>query len=292
MTQDLAQSDFILNSDGSIYHLNLLPEEIANTIILVGDPERVPVVSQYFDQINLKKQKREFVAHTGRIGKLPISVISTGIGAGSIDIVLNELDALVNIDFKSRQFKSELTQLRLIRLGTCGGLAPEIGVDNLVVSEFGASFDGIIRYYQRNLSDAERELTEIMQQHFFAAIEVSNAYVAAGSEELIQHFSTEARRGITLTCAGFYGPQGRKLRAPLAGKNILDIAQTFSHERHALLNFEMETAAIYGLGRVLNHSCCSISTVLANRALKTFSKDPERSVKKMIEIIFAKLETL
>ncbi len=277
------KSALILNADASIYHLNLHPHEIANTIFLVGDPDRVPLVSRHFDHIEIQKQKRELVTHTGTIGQQRVSVVSTGMGVGSIDIVLNELDALVNIDFKTYQVKEKLTKLNLIRLGTCGSLSLDIPVDAQVVSEYAIAFDGLMQFYRQPQDESEKTLLEKTHQHFSDFPMVGAVYVAKGSASLINLFKEACYSGITATAVGFYGPQHRQLRAPLFEKDILDKAATFQFNGLSVVNFEMETAAIYGLSRVFGHRCCSISTVVANRIRDEVSRDSKRSIEQMIE---------
>lgn len=285
-TRKIAGSALITNPDGSIYHLNLLPQDIAKTIILVGDPGRVPEVSKHFDKIEVRKQKREFITHTGYVGKNRISVISTGIGVGNIDIVINELDALVNIDLKHYHEKSTLTSLQFIRLGTCGGLSLQADADELVVSAYAMSFDGILHFYQRTLNEKEQQIETAIQQHFQSLPVVKNAYAAQGDTLLMNQFAKNCLPGITLTCPGFYGPQSRFLRAPLATVDLIQLAQTFEFDNLAVTNLEMETATIYALSRLLGHQACSISTILANRMTQKISTDPKRAVEKMIEQFF------
>ncbi|MCH9769487.1 MAG: nucleoside phosphorylase [Gammaproteobacteria bacterium] len=280
--EPISATDLLLNPDGSVYHLKLLPNEIAPTVILVGDPARAGLVAAQFDRITATKQKREFVTYTGYIGDLFISVVGTGIGAGNIDIVLNELDALVNIDLTTRTIKSKFTKLRFIRLGTCGGLDADIPVDTVVRSDYAISFDGLLNYYcQKNIA-VEPALAAAIQRHFHALPMASNLYCAKASQELSQRFANYAS-GITLTCPGFYGAQGRRLRLDLIDTNLLDIAEKFRYQNLKIVNLEMETAAIYGIGRLLGHECISLSTVVANRATKQASQDMQASVLNMLE---------
>ena len=285
----LKPSELILNPDGSVYHLNLLPEDIAETIIFVGDPDRVPVVSKHFDTIEIKKNKREFCTHTGTVGNKRISVISTGIGEDNIDIVLTELDALVNIDFKTRQIKDDFTKLRIIRMGTSGALRAEIPLDSLLFSSYAVGFSGLLSFYDWRPNTQEDNLQAQCQQAFESLPACASIYVAAGSQDLLRQFKSLGTQGITLTCNGFYGPQRRQVRAPLAGPDIFALANDIAFEGCYVSNLEMETAAIYGLSRLLGHDACSISAIVANRASQVFSKNPELAVENMIKSVLAEI---
>ncbi len=275
----LAPSELIINPDGSIYHLHLKPEDIARTIITVGDPERVKMVSQYFDEIHVKKSKREFHTHTGRIGNTPISVISTGIGTDNIDIVFNELDALVNIDFDQREIKAEHTALNFIRIGTSGALQADIPVDSFVVSDFGVGFDGLMHFYQFQPNEKEAKIEQALKGLNLRI----PAYVAQGSTALKEKLAADFIAGITTTCTGFYAPQGRALRLNPRYRNLLDDIKNSSTTMGRFTNFEMETAGIYGMSRLLGHQAISLNAILANRVKGTFSAQPKVVVKKLIE---------
>ena len=280
--QPIGDSELIITSKGTIYHIDLSPEQLADTVITVGDPDRVAEVSKYFDHIEHKAQHREFVSHTGFIGKKRMTVVGTGIGPDNIDIVLNELDALANIDFTSRLPKKETTSLSIIRMGTCGSLQADVPVDSLVVSTHGIGLDNLLHYYQHHTDNNERQLLQDFEQHTGLHNEVIAPYIAEGSHDLRQHFTSGYVHGITITCPGFYGPQGRVLRGPIAFPKLIDDLTTFRSGEHRITNFEMETSAIYGLGRVLGHRCMSINTVVANRIEKTFSSDANTAIDKMI----------
>lgn len=285
-------SELIINEQGNIYHLNLAPEQLADTIITVGDPDRVPLVSQYFDRIEHKAQHREFVTHTGYIGKKHISVVSTGIGPDNIDIVFNELDALVNIDFNTRTIKKEKKSLSVIRLGTSGALQADIPVDSLVASSFGIGLDNLLHYYQHTDNTEEGYILNDFIQHAQLANTPVTPYIAEGAIRLRNHFTEGYTHGITVTCPGFYGPQGRVLRGSIAFPHLIDALGTFGSRQQKITNFEMETAAIYGLGKILGHYCLSINTIVANRIQKTFSKDSGAAVDKMIRHSLALIEKL
>ncbi len=252
-----------LRHDGAIYHLNLKPGEVADTVILVGDPERVSLVSRHFDSIEVKKSNREFVTHTGVLKGQRVSVVSTGIGTANIDIVLNELDALHNIDFSTRQIKAEPTSMRCLRLGTCGAVQPETQPGSVVGSRYAVGFDNQMLFYPRALSDQEERVKKAVVEHLNSAI-VPSCYVAAASDWFDSWF-TFGDVGVTFTCPGFYAAQNRCLRAPILAESIFDCVQRWSYPGEVPLNFEMETAMIYGLGRVLGHRCGSISLVVYNR---------------------------
>lgn len=289
MIKRLMDSELILNSDGSIYHLNLLPEDIADTIILVGDPNRVKQVSKYFDRIDVQKTKREFVAHTGMMGSERISVVGTGIGAGNIDITMSELDALVNVDLKNRVVKESHRKLRFIRLGTSGSLQDHIPVDHLLISSYGIGLDGLMLYYDWENNANEKKLLDLCREKFSSSPIVNAMYVASGSQTLIELFQKKeiGFLGMTLTCPGFYGAQNRQLRAPLANPEMFVKAREILFENQLITNLEMETAAIYGMARLLGHDACSISAIIANRATQTFSTDPDKTVDDMIQRVLA-----
>lgn len=279
----LTPSELILNPDGSVYHLNLLPQDIADTIILVGDPNRVAEVSRHFDRIDVKKSKREFVTHTGMMGKKRLSVVGTGIGAGNIDITMNEIDALFNIDLETRTIKKTHQSLRFIRLGTSGALQPDIAVDSLVISRYAVGMDGLVRYYDWQETADEKALRLIAQEAFATLPVVHSLYAAAGSEVLTKLFSSLGKAGITLTSPGFYGAQDRRLRIPVSQPDFLSFARQVHFKDCVVTNLEMETAAIYGLARLLGHEACSISAIVANREQQVFSEQPQKTIDAMIE---------
>jgi len=286
---NIQASELILNPDGSIYHLHLRPEEVAPVIITVGDQDRVPLVSRYFDRIEHRAQKREFVTHTGWIGNTRISVISTGIGPDNIDIVMNELDALFNIDLETRQVKKQHTALTLVRIGTAGSLQPEIPVDGFVVSSAGFGMDGLLQFYQAPAQQQHPAL-EALRRHFAGVWEFPVApYFAPADPDLAGAFEQGFYTGITATNPGFYGPQGRQLRAAVRLPQYLDLLQQFEFENQRVVNLEMETAALYGLAQLLGHRALSVSTILANRPLGQFSTDPARAVDILIQQVLEKI---
>lgn len=288
-TTTLAQSELILNPDGSVYHLDLLPEDVADTVITVGDPDRVAAVTRYFDSIELIKQKREFITHTGYLGNKRISVISTGISTDNIDIVFNELDALVNVNLKERTFKQQLKSLKIIRIGTTGGLHPEIPIDSFVVSSFGVGMDGMASFYELDLNLEEQDLTESFLQLFNNDRIVQGTYVSQGNPSLVNLLSPGSITGITVTCGGFYGPQGRLLRIKPKYTDFIQRLQRFNWQGHRLVNLEMETAGMYALGKRMGHQVCSISAVIANRCHQQFSTDSYKTIDNLIRFVLEKL---
>ncbi|MEO5968024.1 MAG: nucleoside phosphorylase [Ferruginibacter sp.] len=275
-------SELIINDRGAVYHVNCRPEEIATTIITVGDPDRVKEVSKHFDKIEFKNQHREFVTHTGYIGNKRLSVVSTGIGPDNIDIVLNELDALVNIDFETRTIKDKLTSLNIVRLGTSGSLQAEIGVDSFVASTHGLGLDNLMNYYQLESNPLENELIQSFATHTQMQV-VSNPYISSAGVSLLKNFVDGFHHGITVTCPGFYGPQGRVLRMGLKLPFLIDQLTTFNFGEYRISNFEMETSALYGMSKVLGHQCLSLSAIVANRISKEFSKDGQAAVENLIK---------
>ncbi len=284
----IPESELIIDKRGAIYHLGVRPEELAGIVILVGDPDRVPVVSKYFDRIEFKLQHREFITHTGFIGKKRISVISTGIGPDNIDIAMNEVDALANIDFDSRTIKPNLTSLNIFRFGTCGSLQADIPVDNLVAGTHGLGFDNVMHYYNQPSNAAEQEIISDFVKHTGLSGNVV-PYIFTGSANLLQLFKEDYHTGITVGCPGFYGPQGRILRLPLAYPGLIEKLTSFRSGAHRISNFEMESSAIYGLGRALGHHCLSLNVIVANRVLQQFSKDGGAAVEKLIKTSLEKI---
>jgi uridine phosphorylase len=278
----IPESELIINSRGAIYHLDLKPDELADTVITVGDPGRVALVSKHFDHIEYEGHHREFVSHTGMVGKKRITVTSTGIGPDNIDIVLNELDALKNIDFETRTIKQDHTPMTIIRLGTSGSLQADIPVDSLVAGTHGLGLDNLLNYYKFDNNNEEEQLL----QQFIAHTQLSGKiqpYLASCGASIIRHFVDGFHQGITVTCPGFYGPQGRILRLPISNPSLVDNLTSFSFGNHRISNFEMETSAIYGLGKLLGHHCLSVNVIVANRVRKEFSKDSAAAVHNLIE---------
>ena len=286
----IAESELIINERGAVYHLNCRPEEIAGTIITVGDPDRVVEVSKYFDTIEFKNHHREFVTHTGFIGNKRLTCVSTGIGPDNIDIVLNELDALANINFTTRSIKEELTCLNIIRLGTSGSLQKEIPVDHFVASTHGLGLDNLMHFYRTQNNEEEKQIIQSFNTHTQLSSGNLSPYINMASGALLKHFTGQYHQGITVTCPGFYGPQGRILRMGLAYPNLIDNLTGFSFGNHRISNFEMETSAIYGIGKLLGHHCLSLSAIVANRITKTFSSNGNLAVENLIKTSLAIIE--
>jgi len=278
----IKESELILNPDGSIYHLNLKPENISNTIIFVGDQDRVNKVTSNFDSIEFETQKREFKTQTGHYKGKRITVISTGIGPDNIDIVLNELDALANIDFKTRQIKDKLTSLDIIRIGTSGALQDHIPVDSFLLSTHGLDINGMLHSYKidaiRN-SDIEEAFVQQTNWHHNKA----NPIVIKGSHKLEKRFeSDKMHKGLTATAGGFYGPQGRVLRLDIQDAELNSKMDAFNFNGVKIANFEMETSAIYGLAKLMGHEAMSLNAIIANRVLGTFSKSSSTVIENLI----------
>ena len=282
-------SELILNSDGSIYHLHLKPSDIADTLIFVGDQERVGEVTKYFDRIDFEMQSREFKTQTGYYKGKRLSVISTGIGPDNIDIVLNELDALVNIDFNTREIKATKTSLSIVRIGTSGALQPDIDVDSFVISSYGMDINGMLQSYKIDaIKHADIEAAFV--KHTQWSPQKPYPVIIENSKQLEAKLkSDQTLNGLTATCSGFYGPQGRVLRLELQDDSLNRKMDSFDYKGLRVTNFEMETSAIYGLSKLLGHKACSMNAILANRALGTFSKTPLATIDKLIVYTLNKL---
>lgn len=282
MIKKLAASELVLNEDGSVYHLNLKPEDIAEKIILVGDPDRVPRVSKYFDKIEIKKNKREFYTHTGVLRGERITVMSSGIGTENIDIVMNELDALVNIDLKNKELKDTHQSLQLFRLGTCGSVNPDIEVDNMLVSKNVVGLDGLLHFY------SDYHFENDFSKNFLAKFPYENIkpmlYFSDWAEDIADYYKDAKYHGNTATFPGFYAPQGRQLRLKSLEDKFLEVLNDLG-----VSNFEMETSAIYGLSKLLGHKALTVNCVIANRRRGEFSADHHQSEKMMIEWVLERL---
>ena len=286
----LPPSELIINPDGSIYHLNLRPEQLAKTVITVGDPDRVSMISNYFDRIDTKVQKREFVTHTGVLQGKEISVISTGIGTDNIDIVFNELDALANIDFENRVEKDDHTALDIIRIGTSGCLQEDIPIDSFLISAYGLGLDGLMLYYEYAKKEIDQMAEKAFEEYAGGKIDFPlNPYIFAGGKGLIDHLGEGLLKGITVTCPGFYAPQGRQLRAKVKDSQLIPTLRNFTFQGTRITNFEMETAGIYGMSSILGHNAISCNALLANRINNTFSPEPSKPVKALIELMIERI---
>lgn len=287
--QTFPESELIITPERSVYHLNLRSEQLANDVILVGDPGRVKEVSKHFDHIEHEMQNREFIIHTGRIGNKRISCVATGIGTDNIDIVLNELDACVNIDLDTRREKTEKTTLNLVRIGTTGSLQADLDIDQWVASAYVIGLDGLLNYYKYNKSIEQMDLIEDFIWRTGYPYTLAKPYVFKASGQLLDLFTEKCRAGITLTAPGFYAPQGRKLRYELLYPELIDNYSQFSYNGYNTTNLEMETSALYGLGHLLGHNVCTVCAVVANRVNKTFSKDGHKAVEGLITFVLDKI---
>ncbi len=283
-------SELIINPDGSVFHLHLKPEEIANNIILVGDPGRVDVVSSYFDSIELKRSNREFVSCTGTFNGKRITVVATGIGTDNIDIVVNELDALVNIDFDTRTVKEELTSLNFVRIGTSGSLQKDLPVDTWLLSEKAIGFDGLLNFYANRDKVCDLNFESDFKESLEWNPQLTAPYVVNASSTLLKKLEGDkVVNGVTISAPGFYGPQGRVLRLDLADAEINDKINAFRHKDYRVTNYEMECSAIYGLSALLGHNCATVCAIIANRLAGTASKDYKPVIKDLIVYVLTNL---
>ncbi len=289
MSEIIPETELILNPKGSVYHLQLLPENVPQNIIIVGDPGRVEIVSWHFDTVDFKIQNREFVSHGGTYNGKRVMVISSGIGTDNIDILMNELDAAVNIDLKTRTIKENHTSLNIVRIGTSGALQPDIPVDSFVVSSHGLGFDGLLNYYQNLHKINQNNISEAFIQQTNWHKNLPYPYCVKGSETLINKIGFDLIKGITATAPGFYGPQGRKLRLTPWVEDFNQQLTNFSHLNHRITNFEMETSALYGLGALLGHQTCTVCAVIANRVIKQYSKNHHLAVQQLIDLVLKRL---
>ncbi len=279
----IPESELILDKRGAIYHIGARPEEMAETIMIVGDPDRVGMVSKHFDKIEFKTQHREFIMHTGFLGNKRLSVLSTGIGPDNIDIAINEIDALVNIDFETRTIKPKLSSVNIIRMGTSGALQANVAIDSFVAGTHGLGFDNVMHFYETKNTEEESQILNAFKDH--TGLQTGNVipYIFTASDKLLKLFSNNYHHGITAACPGFYGPQGRILRLPVFYKGLVDKLTSFNYQHHHIANFEMESSAIYGLGKLLGHNCLSLNVIVANRVIKEFSKDGTKAVENLIK---------
>jgi uridine phosphorylase len=285
----IPSSELIINADGSVFHLHLRPGDIADTIILVGDPARVKMIADRFDKIEVEKANREFVSATGYVGKNRLSVLSTGIGTDNIDIVMTELDALVNVDFESRTVKRQHHALRILRIGTSGALHADIPLGSILMSDISVGFDGLLNFYANRESVNLEAMEKAFVEHTQWNKRLADPYVVAASEVLIDLFGDDVVHGITISAPGFYGPQGRVVRLGLVDPDLLSKIESFRFGNMRINNFEMESSAIAGLSLLLGHQAATICTVIANRHLKEANADYNVYVEKMIEKAIEKL---
>lgn len=279
----IESSELILNDDGSIYHLKLKPEQLADKIILAGDPGRISLISSYFDEIEHVVENREFVTHTGTYKGTRISAIATGIGTDNIDIVLNELDALVNIDLENRVEKTERRVLSFVRIGTCGSINSKVPSDEIVVSKYAFGLDGLLNFYTYEMDQEEVSIHEAIVEQCQWPNRLNQPYLVKSGDQLLNKMGGIGHQGITITAPGFYAPQGRAIRLSPYDPNINERLRSFDLDGLEFINYEMETSALYGLAKLLGHQACTLCAVVANRYAKSFSDDYKPTIKKIIE---------
>lgn len=282
----ISETDLILNPDGSVYHLSLLPKNITDTIITVGDPSRVYMVSQFFEEVEFEMNKREFITHVGKYNNKRITVISTGIGTDNIEIFFNELDALVNIDLKTREPKPRKKKLKIVRIGTSGALQEDIPVGSHLISDYAVGLDNLMNFYDLPMDDFETGLAHDIQKKTGLPF---MPYVVRGSESLRESIGKEMLVGNTVTCPGFYAPQGRALRVPIRFPKLLEDLNYYHKGEFWLTNFEMETSGYYAMGRLLGHDVLSANAIIANRIKNKFSKNPNKVIEALIEKVLDRI---
>jgi uridine phosphorylase len=280
--QRIAETELILRPDGSVYHLGVRPEHVANKVIIVGDPERVPLISALFDEVEVRISGREFVVHTGTYHGKRITIVSSGIGVDNIDIVINELDAAVNIDFQTRLPKKELTQLEIVRIGTSGTVQADIAVGSFVASAAAFGLDGVPHSYASTYNETEAQLVDALRTRFAHLRDSSGLYAVTADKSLLDRIAFDSYQGITATANGFYGPQGRSVRLKSLMTERIDDYADFRFDKWRLTNFEMECAGIYALASLLGHKALTVCAILANRATKEFHSNPSASIETLI----------
>ena len=282
----ISETDLILNPDGSVYHLNLLPKHISDTIITVGDPSRVYMVSQYFDEVEFEMNKREFITHVGRFNGKKITVISTGIGTDNIEIFFTEIDALVNIDLKTREPKPRKKKLKIIRIGTSGALQEDVAIGTHLATDYAVGLDNLMNFYDLPMDDFETGVAHDLQKKTGLPF---MPYVVKGGELLRKRIAFDMVLGNTVTCPGFYAPQGRELRIPIRFPRLMEEFNYYHKGDFWLTNFEMETAGYYALARLLGHEALSVNAIIANRVKNKFSRDPNKIMESLIEKVLERV---
>jgi len=285
----LAEPDLIVNPDGSVYHICMRPEDLADTVIVVGDPQRVHEISDHFTAINHRASNREFISHTGYYNGKRITALSTGIGTDNCDIVMHELDALANFDLQTRMQKPVLRSLSIVRIGTSGSIQADVPVNTFGLSTHALGLDNLLHFYKGSAGIIDQQMTAAFAAHASWPKDLSKPYFIKGSDRLIDLFKPYSVAGITATAPGFYGPQGRFLRLPLADPDMMKKLQSFRHEGHRIVNFEMETSALYGLGALMGHEMVTICTLIANRATGDYNQDHKKIVMELITLVLNKI---
>lgn len=290
MPKYFADSELIINEDGSIFHLHVKPEQLADKVILVGDPGRVSLVASHFDSQECDIESREFHTITGTYRRKRISVVSTGIGCDNIDIVLNELDALANIDFHTRMEKEQLQKLTLVRIGTCGGLQEYTPVGTFIASEKSIGFDGLLNFYSGRNDVCDLPFEEAFKKHMQWNPQLCAPYVIDADKETLERIAgDEMVRGVTIACGGFFGPQGRELRIPLADPKQNEKVESFEYEGYRITNFEMESSALAGLARLMGHKAMTCCMVIANRRAKNVNANYKNSIDELIKLVLERI---
>tara|TARA_B100000965_G_C19582050_1_gene754017 strand:- start:396 stop:1262 length:867 start_codon:yes stop_codon:yes gene_type:complete len=285
----LHPSELVLTPEGAIYHLNLKPHQIGRKIIVAGDPGRIKQISLYFDSLDHVVENREFVTHTGTLNGEKITALATGIGTDNIDIVLNELDALVNIDLEKREIKEEHTSLQIVRIGTCGSLQEDVPADEVVVSTHAFGLDGVMNFYDVEYTEEEENLKQEILKQCNWPKSFNQPYLVEGNKEFVNKIGENYHRGITITANGFYAPQGRQLRLKAKDPDLNERLRSFSFENNRIVNYEMETSALYGLSKALGHDACTVCAVVANRYANSFSKNYKGVIDQLIKEVLSKL---
>lgn len=285
----IPESELIINSDGSAFHLHIKPEQLSDKIVMMGDPDRVTMTAKHFDSIECDVQSREFHTVTGTYKGKRITALSHGIGTDNIDIVLTELDALANIDFKTRLVKNEFKQLTMVRVGTSGGMQPHCPVGSYVVSEKSIGFDGLLHYYADTESVREMDFEEAFQREVGWSPYHCSPYVVSADEELIDRIGSDMIRGVTISAIGFYGPQGRHVRLPLADPNLNAKIESFRYNEYSITNYEMESSAIAGLGKLMGHKAMTVCAIIANRVALKSNADYKGSTEELIKIVLERI---
>lgn len=288
----IAESELIINGDGSVFHLHMRPEQLADNVILVGDPGRVDMVAEFLTDIEFRNASREFVSTTGRYNGKRFTILSTGIGCDNIDIVMNELDALANIDFTTREPKAEKRSLNVLRIGTCGAIQKDIPLGSFVFSHVSVGCDGLLNWYADRDKIAMPGIEDAFKEHVHWAKHLPDPYFVMASQKLIDKFADCTVKGMTISASGFYGPQGRVLRMPLAMPDMLDDFESFEYEGRRITNFEMEGSAVVGIARHLGHNAGTVCCVIANRHIGSSNPDYKPQVRKLVELCLQKLSEL
>ena len=282
-------SELILNPDGSIYHLALQPEQVAHKIIVAGDPDRIATISAKFDSIECKVQNREFITHTGTFNGQRVTAMATGIGTDNIDIVLNELDALINCNLQERTVKEQLTSLEIVRIGTCGSIQEHVPADQIVVSTHAIGLDGLMNFYDFEMDAEENKMFEEFKSQTEWRDRFNKPYLVKGSSDLIERIGKGFHPGVTMTANGFYAPQGRRLRLLPRHPKVNEDLRKFKFEGNMIVNYEMETSALYGLSKLMGHKACTVCAVVANRYANSFSDDYKPVMNKLIDDVLERL---